>query len=337
MIFQMIDLSPFPRVSLAHLPTPLQPLDRLSEYLNGPRIWIKRDDCTGLATGGNKTRKLEFLMGEAIEKGYEKVITFGAIQSNHVRQTVAAAASLGLSCEPILTKRVTYKGVHYHDSGNLLLDHILGAKTHIVANESEAVEKLKQLNSNHDYYVIPGGGSNATGALGYVNCVLELCQQFEEQSLDQVCLLHATSSGGTYAGLSAGFKAMEAAGLTHQVAGINVFDNGIQRLEETTRALCNEVCTKLQEVTGASLSLTEINIRHEYVGEDYGLPTKAMIEALRLVAELEGILLDPVYSGKGMAAMIDMIRKSEFDQHSTPVFLHTGGVAGLFAYGDTFE
>lgn len=336
MILCMVDLSQFPRVPLAHLPTPLQPLDRLSEYLKGPRIWIKRDDCTGLATGGNKTRKLEFLMGEALEKGFQKVITFGAVQSNHVRQTVAAAARLGLSCEPILTQRVEYSGPYYHVSGNLLLDHILGAKTHIVEDEKEAIEKLKQLNANNDYYVIPGGGSNAMGAMGYVNCAVELCEQFKEEGLDKACLIHATSSGGTYAGLSSGFKMMEAAGSAHKVIGINVYDKDSHRLEEVTRSLCHDVCNSIKEVSEEKIPFPDVNIRHEFVGEDYGLPTKKTIEAVRLVAELEGILLDPVYSGKGMAAMIDMIRKSEFDEPAIPVFLHTGGVAGLFAYGDTF-
>ena len=321
---------------MANLPTPLEPLDRLSEFLNAPRIWIKRDDCTGLATGGNKTRKLEFLIGDAIRQGYKKVITFGALQSNHVRQTAAAAAKMGLTCEPILTRRVDPVGPCYEQSGNLILDKIFGAKIHIVDNEEQAYQKLHILNKNGDYYVIPGGGSNIVGALGYVACAMEMAEQFRAQHIEKAQIFHATSSGGTMAGLSAGLNYLKMQGVEHKLMGINVYDTDTTRIERITQNLCRDLCAYIEERTGIKIEEPDLKFAHDYIGEDYGQPTEQMLEAVELLARLEGILVDPVYSGKALAGMIDFIRRKKIEESFTPVFIHTGGVAGLFAYSDLF-
>ena len=207
-------LNDFPRVPLAHLPTPLEHLPRLSRHLGGPEIYVKRDDCTGLASGGNKTRKLEFSMAEALQQGADTIITVGAVQSNHVRQTAAAAAKLGLNCEVLLEHRVTDPSEPYATSGNVLLDKILGANLreypggadfdaamNVVAEEVEA--------SGGKPYIIPGGASNKVGALGYVKCAIELLEQIDEQELDIGHIVTATGSAGTQAGLIVGLKAMQ--------------------------------------------------------------------------------------------------------------------------------
>ena len=201
----MIDLSPFPRIKLAQLPTPLQPLKRLSALLDGPTIWIKRDDCTGLALGGNKTRKLEFLMGEAQHQQAELIVTFGAVQSNHVRQTVAACAQLGFPCEPILSRSVDFDEDSYRLSGNLFLDQLLGATIHQVNPEDvKATFRALLDRESRRVYAIPAGGSNATGSLGYVHCAREISAQVDNLGIEIKTLVHATSSAGTQAGLIVG-------------------------------------------------------------------------------------------------------------------------------------
>jgi L-cysteate sulfo-lyase len=206
-------LSRFPRVRLAHLPTPLEALPRLSEHLGGPNLYIKRDDCTGLATGGNKTRKLEFLMGEALSRKADTVLCFGALQSNHVRQTAAAAARLGLACHAILIDVVRYREPAYDVSGNLLLDELLGATVHVVREPEAAQQVVQEIvgelkREGRTHYAIPVGGSSAVGALGYVGCANELSQQARELGIRIGLVAHASSSVGTQAGLLAGFAAL---------------------------------------------------------------------------------------------------------------------------------
>jgi L-cysteate sulfo-lyase len=206
-------LEKFPRVSLAHLPTPLEPLPNLSKRLGGPRIWVKRDDCTGLATGGNKTRKLEFSMAAALAEGADTIVTVGAVQSNHVRQTAAAACKLGLACEVLLEHRVDEPSEPYAKSGNVLLDRIFGAKlreypggTDFVAAMNEVADEIRAAGGKP--YLIPGGASNTVGALGYVNCAIELLQQADVLGLTIDHLVTATGSAGTQAGLMVGLRAM---------------------------------------------------------------------------------------------------------------------------------
>lgn len=332
----MIDLSQFPRLRTVHLPTPLEPLDNLSRLLGGPRIWIKRDDCTGLATGGNKARKLDFLLAEALESGATAVITQGATQSNHVRQTAALAAKLGLACFIFLEQRVQRDEAAFNDGGNVLLDRLLGAKLRIVSRGYDTTSAMQELaaelgRAGRAAYVIPTGGSNPTGCLGYVEGAGELLAQAAKQDvvIDEMVL--PTGSAGTHAGLLAGLAAN---GSRIPVLGISV---GKQRadLEPIVRDLAQ--CTV--ERLGIALpdGCQDVRINSDYVGKGYGEPTGQAVEAIKLVARTEGILLDPVYTGKAMAGLIDRIRRGEYARARNVVFLHTGGSAGLFGYQSIFE
>ncbi|MCP5156150.1 MAG: D-cysteine desulfhydrase [Ectothiorhodospiraceae bacterium] len=328
-------LARFPRARFAHLPTPLEPLDRLTAVLGGPRLFVKRDDCTGLSTGGNKTRKLEFLMGAALAQGAECVVTQGAVQSNHARQTAAAAARLGLGCHLLLERRVPHTESDYETTGNVFLDHLHGATvTWHPGGEDMNALALAHAQSLRDQgpraYFIPGGGSNPTGALGYVDCALEILRQADAMDLRVDLVVHATGSAGTQAGLVVGFEASNS-GIP--VLGVSVRQPR-ERQETTVHALADE--------TARFLGVRE-PIRREavvaddrFVGPGYGQPTPEMVEAIELLARHEGILLDPVYSGKGMAGLIGMIREGKLTRDQNVVFVHTGGSVGLFAYQHLF-
>jgi L-cysteate sulfo-lyase len=326
-------LARFPRVKLCHAPTPLEFMPRLTAHLGGPQLWIKRDDCTGIATGGNKNRKLEFLMGEALAQGATHIVTQGAVQSNHVRQTAAVAAKLGLKCTALLEHRIQTNDSDYLDSGNVLLDRMMGLNIEYRESgldmnaEAEATgEKLRAGGEN--VYVIPGGGSNPTGALGYAHVALELLAQANDIGLRIDRLVHATGSAGTQAGLVVGLEALN--------AGIPVLGIGVRlprdRQEANVHRLATATAAKIGLKSGIRREAVVANC--DYVGEGYGIPTEGMGEALMLTARLEGIFLDPVYSGKGMAGLIDLIRKGQFGKDENIVFLHTGGQVGLFGYKD---
>lgn len=328
-------LARFPRVFLAHLPTPLERLDRLSKDLGGPEIWIKRDDCTGLSTGGNKTRKLEFLMAEALEQGADTVITQGATQSNHARQTAAFAAKLGLSCHILLEDRTGSNDPNYNSNGNVLLDHLHGATTSRRAGGADMAAEMEVLADQlraqgRKPYVIPGGGSNPTGALGYVNCAFELLGQVNDRGLRIDHIVTATGSAGTQAGLITGLKALN--------AGIPLLGIGVrapkEKQEENVFALAQRTAEKLG--CPGVVSRDDVVADSSYVGAGYGIPRADTIEAIQMFAQLEGILLDPVYSGKGAAGLIDLVRKGRFTKGQRVVFLHTGGAAGLFGYDAVF-
>jgi len=327
-------LSRFPRVKLGHLPTPLEPMDALSRELGGPNLFIKRDDCTGLATGGNKTRKLEFLMGQALEQGAEIIVTQGAVQTNHGRQTAAAAARLGLACEILLERRVREPEPGYEVQGNVLLDRMFGATLsfHEPGDMNAlALARTEELRGQgRKAYFIPGGGSNVVGALGYVDCALELLQQANDTGLRIDYLVHATGSTGTQAGLLAG---LEGANTGIPVIGISVRQPKA-RQEDAVYALAQATAAHLGVKGGIDRS--RVVAYDDYVGGGYGVPTPAMVEAVALTARCEGILLDPVYSGKGMAGLIDLVRKSFFRREDNVVFLHTGGATALFAYSNLF-
>ena len=292
-------LSRFPRVSLAHLPTPLEQLPRLSEHLGGPQIWVKRDDCTGLATGGNKTRKLEFSMAAALAADADTIVTVGAYQSNHVRQTAAAACKLGLRCE-------------------VLLEHRFDAAMADVAAEVNT--------AGGKAYIIPGGASNKIGALGYVNCALELVNQANERGLVIDHLVTATGSAGTQGGLIVGLQAMN--------ANIPLLGIGVSAPRDVQEQKVFELARETADYIGAPgvVGRGDVIANCDYVGEGYGIPTDAMNDAVLLLARLEGLLFDPVYSGKALAGLIDLVRKGYFDGAKNIVFLHTGGSAALFAY-----
>ncbi|MDH4055121.1 MAG: D-cysteine desulfhydrase [Gammaproteobacteria bacterium] len=328
-----MNLSGFARVPLAHLPTPLEHLPRLSKHLGGPEIFVKRDDCTGLATGGNKTRKLEFSMGEALQQGADTIITVGAIQSNHVRQTAAAACKLGMACEVMLEHRVKKPSATYTQSGNVFLDRIFGANlreypagTDFNAAMEEVAAEVRR-KGGRPYY-IPGGASNAVGALGYVGCGIEMLDQFGQQKLTVDHIVTATGSAGTHAGLVVGLRG---SGSQLPILGIgvnaprNVQEERVYKLAIETAELVGEPgCVVRDDI------IADCN----YIGPGYGEHTDAMNEAVLMLARFEGLLFDPVYSGKALAGMIDYIREGRFTAGQTIVFLHTGGAAGLFAYSD---
>jgi len=327
--------SRFPRLFVAHLPTRLEKLERLSKELGGPEIWIKRDDCTGLSTGGNKTRKLEFLMAEAQAMNADMVITQGAIQSNHARQTAAFAAKLGMTCLILLEDRTGSTNSSYKKNGNVLLDHLHGASIKTYPADTDMQQTMEDLAkelraSGHIVYVIPGGGSNPTGALGYVNCAFELVGQANDQGLKLDHVVTATGSSGTQAGLIVGLKAINA---QIPLLGIGVRAPKVKQ---------EEMVYKLAQATSEKLGCPGIVERKDvlansdYVGPGYGIPREDTLEAIRMFAQLEGILLDPVYSGKAAAGLIDLCRKGWFKKHENIVFLHTGGSSGLFGYVDQF-
>ena len=329
-------LSDKPRISLGHLPTPLEHLPRLSAQLGGPSIYVKRDDCTGLATGGNKTRKLEYSMAEALENGADTVVTSGAVQSNHVRQTAAAACKLGLGCEVLLEHRVVDPGELYLNSGNVLLDRLFGANIREYPGGTDfdkaMAEVADEVRTNGGQpYIIPGGASNPVGALGYVNCAVEMLQQFDDQELSIDSIVTATGSAGTQAGLIVGLRAMQSA---IPLLGIGV-SAAKREQEEKVFQLARETADFLG-VPGV-VERNDVVANCDYVGEGYGLPTAAMNEAVLMLASLEGLLFDPVYSGKALSGMIDLIRKGHFDNSANIVFLHTGGSVALFAYADQLQ
>lgn len=331
-----MDLARFPRFRLCHAPTPLEPMDRLSALLGGPRLWVKRDDCTGLATGGNKTRKLEFLIGAALAEGADTVLTVGATQSNHVRQTAAAAAKAGLACEVLLERRITDAGVEYDRSGNVLLDGMLGARIHYVPKGTDMDAALDALAEEIRIrggrpYAFPAGGSSPVGALGYAWVAAEIEAQAMERGLRPAAIVHATGSAGTQAGLVAGLAANSNA---TPVLGIAV---GKPRpvMEALVRDLASSTADLLGLRGGIDDAATVVNA--DYFGTAYGVPTPGMIEAVELAARQEGLLLDPVYSGKAMAGLIDLVRKGSWKTGDDVLFLHTGGIAGLFGYRSTFD
>jgi D-cysteine desulfhydrase family pyridoxal phosphate-dependent enzyme len=303
---------------LAHAPTPLEPLERLSDWLGGPRLLVKRDDQTGLALGGNKARKLEHLCAEALAQGCDTLVTGGGPQSNHCRMTAAAANRLGLRCHLALAGAPPDR-----PTGNLLLDHLLGAHLHptaardyyeIEASIEVVAEEVRATGGRP--YAIPVGGASVTGALGYVDAARELSGQLAEP-LDWIVV--ADGSGGTHAGLLAGLEAPT------RILGIDVGTR--PDLDERVPELAAETAA----VTGRASPIGEIHIDHTRFGAGYGKPTPECLEAIRAAARLEGLILDPVYTGKAMAGLIGWIREGRFAEHQSVLFWHTGGAPALFA------
>jgi len=326
-------LEKFERIKLGHFPTPIEHLKNVSQHLDGPNIFIKRDDCTGLATGGNKTRKLEFLIPDAIKNKAELIVTVGAIQSNHARQTAAACSLKGLKCLIILEQRLKDPPDAYMNSGNVFLDKLLGAKImlcpknqDILEYSTKVVEDIKSKGTN--VYFIPGGGSNSIGALGYVECFNEILKENNKYNFTHI--VHATGSSGTQAGLLAGKKYFQS---QLQIIGISVrYEKKIQ--EEKVYNEAKKVCEKLKCDV---LDRSEVVAYDDYVGSGYGEPTDGMIEATNLLAKKEAILLDPVYSGKGFAGLIGLIRQKKFTKEDNILFIHTGGAVSLSAYEWAFK
>jgi len=325
-------ISKIPRVNLVNLPTPLQAMPRLSKILNGPRLWIKREDCTGLALGGNKERKMEFAMADALSKHADTVITTGPIQSNHSRATAAAANRLGLKAILVLRGK---KPKNY--SGNLLLNYLSGADIRFVqigSQESRSImeeiaEKVKK--EGHTPYIIPGGASYPIGAVAYVDAMAELLKQAKDIGIEINYLVHAAGSGGTQAGLVLGNKILKT---NVKILGICVEPGG-DHLAKKTVEIANGAAKILE--SAETVNLNDAVLIEDYVGQGYEILTEEVAEAIRLVAQTEGIFLDPVYTGKAMAGLIDMVRQRKFEKDDNIVFLHTGGAPTLFAYNTKLQ
>jgi D-cysteine desulfhydrase family pyridoxal phosphate-dependent enzyme len=316
--YQMKSIS---RFHFAHLPTPIEELPRLSDHLAGPRILVKRDDQTGLAFGGNKTRKLEFLVAEAQEQGARTLISGGALQSNHCRQTAAAAARYGFECTLVLTGEMPDK-----PSANLLLDELFGAKIVSVPDRKDRDRILQETFNNavadgKKPYLVPYGGSSPTGALGYTFAV----EEFMKQNVHADWMVFGTSSGGTHAGLVLGQRVF---GYKGKVLGIS-----IDEPEEWLKTHVSKLASDASEKLGVRIEFTadDVLANADYCKAGYGVLTDAEREAVQLFAKYEGLLLDPVYTGRAAAGMIDLIRKGFFKKDETALFWHTGGQPALFA------
>jgi D-cysteine desulfhydrase family pyridoxal phosphate-dependent enzyme len=310
-----------PRLRFAHLPTPIEELPRLSSMLGGPRILVKRDDQTGLAFGGNKTRKLEFLLAEAKEQDARMLISGGAIQSNHCRQTAAAAAKLGFECVLVLTGDAPV-----HASANFLLDELFGAR---IINVPDRIDRDRILKETFDQavadgkkpYLVPYGGSSPTGALGYVFAM----EEFMKQSIEADWILFGTSSGGTHAGLVLGQRVFAYKG---KILGISIDES-----ESWLKSHVSRLATEMSDHVGAHINFSpdDILASDKYCQSGYGVLTDAEREAVKLFARCEGLLLDPVYTGRAAAGLIDMVRTGLFKRSETILFWHTGGSPALFA------
>ena len=333
-------LNDIPRVSLSFLPTPLEPLHALTKHLGGPQIWIKRDDMTGLATGGNKARKLEFLVADAINNKADTLLTFGAVQSNHARMTAAAACKLGLKSFLVLSgsKPATV-------TGNLLLDEIMGCEYLFLPDYNDpskhdemrmAVFNIVQdlTEKGRSVYMIPPGGSTPLGDIGYYLATVEMFEQARELGFRIDHILVAMGSGGTHAGLLTGAKCLD---MPTKVIGIAVNKKG--SLAELGLPPIEVIVNQVGELIGEEPSATpdDVVIHYDYYGEAYGVITPECVEAIRLMARLEGIFLDPVYTGKAMAGMIDLIGKGQFHKDENIVFMHTGGYPGIFPHAESFR
>jgi D-cysteine desulfhydrase len=323
-------LETLPRRRYTPAPTPIQPLARLSADLGGPEIWIKRDDLLGLAGGGNKTRKLEYLVADAIAQGADTLITVGAVQSNHCRLTLAAAAAEGLKCVLVLEQRVA-GSYNPKASGNNFLFDLLGAEDLIVveggadlaAAMNAVADRLKA--QGRKGYIIPGGGSNPLGACGYVTCAREILAQSLDMGLAWDEIVVASGSTGTHGGLLVGFSAANAG---VPLTGINVRRQRAEQ-EGNVYKLCIETAAFLGLPAPPREAVTALD---EWVGPGYSLPTDEMVEAVRMFARLEGVLLDPVYTGKTAAGLIALARRGHFRKDAKVLFVHTGGAPSLFAF-----
>jgi D-cysteine desulfhydrase len=326
-----MNLAKFPRRRYTEFQTPIQFLPNLTKVMGGPNIYIKRDDMLGLTAGGNKTRKLEFLMADALAQGADTILTCGAVQSNHCRLTLAAAVKEGLKCQLILEERVP--GSYNPDaSGNNYLFRLLGVEAiRVVKGGSDMMAELNKLAdelraAGRRPYVIPGGGSNPIGAMGYVACAEEILEQMFDMSINFDHIITPSGSAGTHAGLIAGLIGNNA---NIPLTGISV-NRSKQLQSDAVYHLAVQLCEKLG--TRNVVAPGDVIVFDDYVGPGYSLPTQAMVDAVQLLARTEAILVDPVYTGKTMAGMLDLIRKGYFDNCKNILFVHTGGSPALYAY-----
>ncbi len=324
------DLHSMSKIDLCLLPTPIISLNRLSNHLDGPCIYMKRDDLTGVAFGGNKNRKLEYLLADAVQKGADIIITEGAINSNHCLQTAACAAKLGIDCELVLSGEEPS-----NITGNLLLFKILEVSIHLVDDSQkrkdlmrEREEELKS--SGRKPYIIPTGGSNALGALGYINCIAEIKGQAEELDVNFDYFVHAAGSSGTQAGMLIGKEFYyPSTNIISITGGVNA-----DYLKIETREILKEFGFMFNVMN--ALNRIPIEVVTGYEGPGYGIASKEMVDTVRLVAQLEGIFLDPVYNGKAMVGLFDMIKSQKFSNEEVVLFLHSGGGPSIFNFSQAF-
>ncbi|WP_152348684.1 D-cysteine desulfhydrase [Brevibacterium sp. CFH 10365] len=329
-------LDSFPRRRYTLSPTPLERLERFSSVVGGPTVYMKRDDQLGLTEGGNKTRKLEFLVADAQAQGADTLVTAGGVQSNHCRLTMSAASREGMRCAlvledgPVVSDETDF-------SGNYFLDHLLGANTITrVDNGANLAEEMNRIadelrDDGHIPYVIPVGGSNEIGATGYMRCVDEILCQLDESNVEASAVVCASGSGGMQAGLVAGLIARQR---TIPVIGVNV-SRGSSEQEKKVLKLVESVLDRVGSTE--SVPRESVFCIDEYVGPGYGLPTPGMVDAVRTMAKTEGILLDPVYTGKAAAGLIDLIEKERLDATGNAIFVHSGGVPALYARANLFR
>lgn len=328
-------LGSIPRLVLGNFPTPLQPLTRLSAALGGPPVYVKRDDLSGFGGGGNKGRALEYIMADAVASGADTLLTAGVVQSNSARQVAAAAARAGMACHVLtVTDRVTGTAADYAETGNMFLSRLFGASFEPISVNDHREERLRAAadrltREGRTPYIVPYGCSNRLGATGYVQASLEIANQIEASGIGPTHLIHASGTGGTQAGLIAGFAAM---GLDIEVIGIDVDadPDGVRRRVE-------ERLIELTEALALPPMSDRIEIDARFSAGAYGTAGAEVVEAIQMGARLEALLLDPVYSGKGLAGLIGLIRAGSFPLDAEVIFLHTGGDPALFAYRSLFS
>ena len=331
-----MNLTRFPRRRYTPGATAIEPLDNLSRALGGPRIWVKRDDTLGLAAGGNKTRKLEFLVADALAAGADTLITVGAVQSNHCRLTLAAAAREGMKCRLVLEERVP-GSYDPGASGNNFLFGLMGVeRISVVAAGADLNAGMASLAADlpaqgRRGYIIPGGGSNPLGALGYVACANEILDQSFDMGLAFDRIVCASGSAGTHAGLLVGLQGRS--------AGIPLTGVNVRRPRAEQEANVHALASATADLLGlaAGIDRAAVTALDEWVGPGYSLPSPEMVEAVRMVARVEGLLLDPVYTGKAMAGLIGLARKGQWQKSDKVLFVHTGGSPALFHYQDAFK
>jgi L-cysteate sulfo-lyase len=328
-------LERFGRLGLAHLPTPFEPMRRLSAHLGGPRLWVKRDDCTGLGLGGNKLRKLDYVLKQALEQGADTLVSGGVVQSNSQRQVAAAAAKLGLACHlAVYHGRVAPPSAEYDKTGNALLNRLFGATLHDVPWNGDRNGAIRALADRlraegRKPFVVPYGVSDALGAVGYASTVVEIAEQSSAAGITPATIVHCTGSGGTQAGLVVGARACLP---RTRVVGIDI-DAEPERVRADVVAY-GEAAARL---VGQPFDAADVEVVAGHAGPAYGIAHEATVEAIKLGARLEGLVLDPVYSGKGLAGLIALIQGGRWTKDQDIVFIHTGGAPSLFAHRHLFD
>lgn len=322
-----------PRIALAGH-APLIPLEKLGRRLGGIKLFMKRDDLGPIGAGGNKLRKLEFSVGNALQRGADTLITFGAIQSNHARLTAAVAAKSGLGCELILSRKVQRHGPHYEQGGNVTLNKLLGANCHVIDADMDALAYsdalVKQLvGAGRRPYVIPFGGSDGYGAVGYADCIKELIADTKSRNLELKTVVHASGSGGTQAGLIVGAAAFDS---PMEIIGVSVLYTA-----DVLSGIVEDITKQACDLIGLPMPCKDaIQVDDRFIGGGYGVLGDPVRETIEMVAREEGIILDPVYTAKAFSGLVSLARQGRFSAGETVVFLHTGGLPGVFAYADEF-